>query len=1104
MPPRAPRTQPPQPLRHKLILNRWLLGLFNAQKFEDLAAILHDAPEGLDENNVSRFHGALTAKLFNLTQLPTGLLLEYDGRIVVHTARLNEQRLRRGEEPIRWKYFQYLTLLFTEIYLDRYFADAEGLRADLNAALAAWAATLPANAAPADRLPLFDTEGDAQRQLNKLAFSNATGSGKTLLMHVHIAQYRWYLAERGAGLRTLNRIILLTPNEGLSAQHLREFQAAGIEAELFSGQAKGLFAGKVVEIIDINKLRDTKGQKTVDVASFLGNNLVLVDEGHRGASGGADSTWLDYRRQLSEQGFSFEYSATFAQAVKADPGLTSTYARAILFDYSYKYFYQDGFGKDYQILNLPDDRDAEWLHTYLVAGLLAFYQQQLVWAEHGPALRPYHLEKPLWVFVGGSVTATLNAAEASDMVRILLFLSSYASQRADSIRRIGQVLHQGLLNDQGQDLLAGRFPALLASGRTATQLYEDSLLRLFNAPAGGRLTVENLKGVPGEIALRLADNPAFGVINVGSDAALVGLCREAGLDTGEQEFSGSLFQELNAPGSAVNLLMGSRKFTEGWSSWRVSTMGLLNIGQGEGAQIIQLFGRGVRLKGFKVGLKRSAAIRPVLHEHGLTPPAHLPLLETLNIFGVRATYMARFQEYLEEEGLPKPGSQVDLMVPVRPNLPAGRPLFTLRLRREVEGRRTDFGVAFRALGPVPRLGPPAQAVATAVPGLLTKNRVVLNWYPKLLGLRSSGLGAAGAATLETGHLTARHTAFLDLDRLFFELTRYKAERGWPNLHLPAPAELGTLLADTSWYELKIPGEELEFDAKRRDDFGRRLRRWQEIASALLRAYTERYYLLHKRAWEEPFLEYQPLTPDDPNLLATAPQTGATPAAAGYRIQVAEAETEARAWFAQLREAVAANTFAVDKTAYRSLHALHFLPHLYQPLLALDSRPKLADVVPVALNKGEREFVEDLRHYHQLHPAFFADKALYLLRNLSRGRGIGFFEAGNFYPDFLLWLQVGPVQHLVFVDPKGLRHIQPHDPKLSFYQTVKEIESRPLLKATGPDVHLHAFLLTATRLAELAHLGTATPDELAQRHILLQEEDRDGYIARLFAAVLAAG
>ena len=67
--------------------------------------------------------------------------------------------------------------------------------------------------------------------------------------------------------------------------------------------------------------------------------------------------------------------------------------------------------------------------------------------------------------------------------------------------------------------------------------------------------------------------------------------------TGEREFSGSLFHEINKPHSTVNLLIGSKKFTEGWNSWRVSTMGLMNVGKTEGSQIIQLFGRGVRLKG---------------------------------------------------------------------------------------------------------------------------------------------------------------------------------------------------------------------------------------------------------------------------------------------------------------------------------------------------------------------------------------------------------------------------------------------------------------------------------------------------------------------------
>jgi len=52
-------------------------------------------------------------------------------------------------------------------------------------------------------------------------------------MHVHIRQYQHYLTLHGRE-RALNRIILLTPNEGLSRQHLEEFHAAGVDAALFT------------------------------------------------------------------------------------------------------------------------------------------------------------------------------------------------------------------------------------------------------------------------------------------------------------------------------------------------------------------------------------------------------------------------------------------------------------------------------------------------------------------------------------------------------------------------------------------------------------------------------------------------------------------------------------------------------------------------------------------------------------------------------------------------------------------------------------------------------------------------------------------------------
>src|SRR3546814_7488471 len=93
-------------------------------------------------------------------------------------------------------------------------------------------AAVNADKPEADHIAPFKDDGEAWAQINKIAYWSATGSGKTLLTHANILQYQFYLDKHGRG-RELNRIILLTPNEGLSQQHLREFEAAGLAAELF-------------------------------------------------------------------------------------------------------------------------------------------------------------------------------------------------------------------------------------------------------------------------------------------------------------------------------------------------------------------------------------------------------------------------------------------------------------------------------------------------------------------------------------------------------------------------------------------------------------------------------------------------------------------------------------------------------------------------------------------------------------------------------------------------------------------------------------------------------------------------------------------------------
>jgi hypothetical protein len=1072
---RRASNRPAVPFPHKLVLNQWLLGLFNVKRFEELAEHLrNDALEGLDENNVHRFHHALVAQLFNLTQLPPELLLEYDQNIVSHTQRLNERRLTRGEAPIVWKYFQYLTLLFTEIYLDRYFRDAEGLLQALNAQVAAY----NTDKSTSDQIAPFDAQAKGWPQLNKLAYWSATGSGKTLLMHANILQYQSYLEKHGRQ-RELNRIILLTPNEGLSRQHLDEFEKAGIPAELFDKDGRGLFMGQAVEILDIHKLKDEMGDKTVAVDAFEGNNLVLIDEGHRGVAAGEEGAWMRFRNALCEQGFSFEYSATFGQAVKGNKALTDLYAKSILFDYSYRYFYRDGFGKDYQILNLDDQTQQTYLEPYLVACLLAFFQQQRLYREREAAFRLFNLDKPLWIFVGGSVTKTLVTRDASDIIEILRFLARYAANRTGSIQCIERVLHEGLVTADGKNLFANRFSYLNTMGLSATQVFGETLATLFNAPGGGSLYVENLKGATGEIALRVGDNEPFGVINVGDDAKLVKMCDDyPELTVAEREFSGSLFHEINRPHSTVNLLIGSKKFTEGWNSLRVSTMGLMNVGATEGSQIIQLFGRGVRLMGYGRSLKRSA--KAPLPEDVMRPK-HIDVLETLTIFGIRADYMAQFRNFLEEEGLEDP---IEILLPVIKNL-GTQTLKTIRLKKMINGVSTEFGDAFRKLGPIPTLAKP-DPIRDKATEYLQRNQVILNWYPKIQALKSGGVvgGDAEAAPNQT-HLTARHIAFLNLDRLYFVLERFKAERGWHNLNLTRQG-LHPLLVDQSWYRLLIPAEEMAFDSFEK------VRLWEDIALSLLKKYTERYYTFRKREWELPHLEYRDLEADDPNFLGVkeAPGDGY------YCIQIDKSQGEIIKKLKELKAVI--EKADLKPWEFRGMKAIWFDRHLYQPLLYLDQH--IVDVSPAPLNKGERQFIEDLKSFHDSASEFFAGKELYLLRNLSKGRGIGFFEAGNFHPDFILWLLSGRRQHVIFVDPKGVRYLGPTDPKIQFHQTIKEIEQR----LGDASVCLHSFIVSNTPSHTMQKLWNMDKRAMGARHILFQEEDRETYVRSMLETVGAEG
>jgi hypothetical protein len=462
----------------------------------------------------------------------------------------------------------------------------------------------------------------------------------------------------------------------------------------------------------------------------------------------------------------------------------------------------------------------------------------------------------------------------------------------------------------------------------------------------------------------------------------------------------------------------------------------------------------VRLKGLDFGLKRSSSL-PQKH------PAHINLLETLNIFGLHADYMEEFQRFLAEDGVPV--QPIAITLPVIKNLTSGRKLRMVRV-----GEGGDF----KKNGPKLTLPdePPKEFLRRPIP---------LDWYPKMAVLESAAGVAGMSETREQNSLGAKQLAFMDFDAVYFEMVRYKKEKGWHNFSLSKEA-IERLLKDPRWYKLSIASADLEFPAA---EPLRRVRVWQQIAVALLKKFCDRFYKNGRERFQADFIEYRELGEEDPNFFDE------------YEFRVDKSQEVIIDRLLKLKRDIEEGNLA--NMRFGPLDVFAFDRHLYRPLVHLTNTD--VKVTPVALNEGEQQFVRDLKAFYEDNAAYIAGRDLYLLRNLSRGKGIGFFEAGNFYPDFVMWLVDNNEdrQYVTFIDPKGILRLDGvEDPKIRFHETIRGIEAR----LGDPRMVLTSFIVSNTPHAQLPDWG-ANKQELEDRHVLFQKDDRSTYIKEMLDRVL---
>jgi hypothetical protein len=809
------------------------------------------------------------------------------------------------------------------------------------------------------------------------------------------------------------------------------------------------------------------------VEAFEGNNLIFVDEGHKGSGGEA---WRSFRDALGETGFTFEYSATFGQALTAarNDELTAEYGKAIVFDYSYRYFHGDGYGKDFRILNLKEETTEDKTETLLLGNLLSFYEQQRVFVEQAEALRPYNLEKPLWVFVGSTVNAvfTEDKQKRSDVLTVARFLHHLLeNKRGWAVKTIQKLIDgkTGLITPDGQDVFDGRFSYLRETGLAPEKAFQDILAKVLHAPTGGGLHLCAIRGSAGEIGLKASGAEGyFGLIYIGDTSTFKKLVEEddSGITLEEDAVTGSLFDGINDPGTSIDILIGAKKFMEGWNSWRVSNMGLLNIGRKEGSEIIQLFGRGVRLRGKDFTLKRSSTLAG-------SHPEHVGLLETLNIFAVRANYMAQFREYLEKEGVETEGA-VEL------------PLF-IRANKEFLGK----GLV------VPRVPEDrnfaAEAAMLLEPDPAVWVRADMSLRVQVLESRSEGMTAADARAGRERPIPVESLDLVDWERTYLDLLEYKERKCLTNLVIrpDAPRRILAVTKPQRLYSLVA-----DASVVRPESFaGTAL--LQEAVVNILRKYADTFYRVNRERWDSKHMVYKTLDESDPNLSFN-------------RTLVREREPSRYVVAIQRSESVLIS--AVEKLIdevdrlYKEetgkLPRIHFDRHLYQPLL-VEHGDKVR-MTPPGLNKNESQFVRDMKEYWAKEKnKSLARMEVFLLRNLTRGTGIGFFEERGFYPDFILWIMDGKKQYIVFVEPHGMLHAGAymHDEKARLHEALPDLAKGMGARSRRKDIMLDSYIISGTPYQDLYKKyddGTWDREKFADVHILfLERSEGYDYMERIF-------
>jgi superfamily II DNA or RNA helicase len=1023
-----------------LILNKYFLSLFGVKDFDDLRKRFKNVKEDIDSDGRTYFANTL----LSLRDLKIeDDLIQYDRNIQEYIREISK---KRGH--FKLKYFQYLAVLFTEIFLDFIKNRKVELINKLNDFLRNYKDS-----------EVKELIGEFKEDdFKKLAFWMATGSGKTLIAHINYLQFIKYKPFEP------DNILLITPNLNLSKQHLEELQKSGIPAKIYSeGLVTQFRSNYEILIIEITKLVEEKkgGGISLPVETFEGKNLIFVNEEHKGKKSD-DQKWAKLRNKLIEKGFAFEYSATFGQILdKNNTDILKEYSKAIIFDYSYKYFYLDGYGKDFWVFNIEESKkfSKDFQEITFIANLLDFYEQLLLYQkEKNDLCRKYNIEKPLWIFVGTSVTGK---KLDSDVLQIVEFIKKVLSDENCLKQKIEKILKGEYKDEKGKkDIFENKFSYLRSKIFTRKDkdidigdLYDT----VFHGK--GKLKICELKNIEGELGLKVGENPYFGVINIGNVSDFKKLLEQQGFSIDKDIISNSLFEDIKKENSMIHILIGSKKFIEGWDTWRASSMGLLHIGKGEGPQIIQLFGRGVRLKGENMSLKRS--------ENEQIKP-----LEILNIYGVKADYIKNFLSAISKEEV----EFEEIKIPVKvKEKNKWEDLPYLIKDEKAKFEEENFLNLFQD----------------------DKLAFILDLGTKIsvyIGERKNGKEFSKSEEIKAEmeekiiYDIIPDIDLLNWQKIFKEILEYKTLKGYWNLCF----SVNNLKDVLKQCKVKAYSDSLKIQNKQS------LEKIEEIAILLLKGYIDKFYRKQKGLFEKDKLTYKKA---GEQLELFKNVTNGT--YEYYTVCISKNNKKKEKIIQEIKEFLK-KINDLQKDDDKILPRIVIENSIFIPLILKND--EIDKISPPGLTESEKKFVSDLKKYLQNNKLKYLSKCeIVLLRNEVKS-GIGFqLDWASFYPDFIMWIKEEENKkiHIVFIDPKGLHHTQKlQDERVNFMkQDIKEIEKKIQKTKEKRKILLHGFILSYTKYEDLIKNMKNQPskEEFESKNVLFLKDNE--WTEKLFKKIL---